>query len=712
MFVERPQQKTSHNIFSATFLKNIYYEFRARPIFYIALIYIAIASLKISGKNLIHHPPPNNIQTPSPSSCEGKILNWPSHISKGRIKFILKKTDKESILAITDEEIFYKYKKPLIPGAIIKLEKGRYITPQSARNPGEFDYQKYLASKNITAIFYHYTSDGKISLLKNPPMINQILADVRSHIIFSIKKYVSDENFSAGILIQMLTGDVDESARENVQPYFSATGVAHVLVISGLHVGYIIAIFWMLFRLTGIGVINSAICTLPFIWAYAFIAGWTAPVVRAAIMASVMMTGLFIKKTYDSYQAIGISTLITLILFMNPCEIFSVGFQLSYLATFGIIHILKNLPLPQKISRLPFGIGYISSLLWMSAAAQLFTAPIIASYFGFLSGISFPANLIVVPIAGITLGLGIFISATSLVSTSISAIAGTLTSYLLKFMFISIKYLAELPIAKIITPPPGIFFTFIYYLWLTSTPLFIKNKMRSAAILTSLLFLVGLAGHHIITHIKKPILECTFLDVKNGAKFSLIELKNETTILVNAGAPYEGETPVSKTYLPFLRRKAITKIDIVIITSPELTRYGAIEKILDDIPIKKIYTTPAISLWPEYISLMEKLENLKIPIYELWPEENELKINDSTTLKFIKTPYPSTDKNPTLCLTISNKKDATCQTVIYFLETSYLYAIIEQIQLRNTHIHREKTSISANGAKTIYIYNNNRIVVK
>jgi len=668
------------------FFSKIYRIFRARPLFYIALMHAAVVAIFFHNKEVKIPAAIRTDAAPQDSIVEGKIITWPAPASKNRLRFTIETPDKSRILVISGEPSSEKIRESLIPGAVIILENGRFIAPQNPRNPDEFDYKKYLASKKISLLFYQNSDEGKIRILLEAPPLNKLYRTIRSYIISTVRRYVSDENFSSGILIQMLVGEVDESAKTDVQPYFSATGVAHVLVISGLHVGYIIGIFWTAFRITGLNARFAAGCALPFVWAYSVIAGGTPPVVRATIMATVMIGGLLINRGYDSYQALGLSSLI--ILGLNPREVFSAGFQLSFGATFGIIHILKNMPLPHSVKKLPLGIGNITGILWMSAAAQVFTAPVIAGYFGFLSAVSFPANLIVVPSAGIALTLGLLLSAAAVVSSAIATFVGNIASLLLKFMFISVRYMAEIPGSKIFTPTPDTPFLFAYYTAVISIPILVKNKKRRAALATGILFLAVIVALKVISDIKKPLVEVFIPDTKeSGAEFSYIKIKKGPSIIVNAGAPYTtGENPASKIYLPFLRRKGVRFIDAVFITSPELTRYGAIEEILKEIPTKIVYTNPEISMWPEYISLMEKLESMKIPVETLWAP-SEITLNRNISVKVLNPSwlysgrgrYPSRNALAFIMRIEPDKmRDDNNRPIhLYFSDSVRHYAIIE-----------------------------------
>ncbi|MDI6757893.1 MAG: MBL fold metallo-hydrolase, partial [Endomicrobiia bacterium] len=107
--------------------------------------------------------------------------------------------------------------------------------------------------------------------------------------------------------------------------------------------------------------------------------------------------------------------------------------------------------------------------------------------------------------------------------------------------------------------------------------------------------------------------------ISSEGECSLIEIPGYTNILIDAGGRWDpSRSAAAESYIPFLKTRNIRRLDAVFITGAELSRYGALEEIIREIPVTRVYVNHDISLWPEYISLMETLDKKRIPVIEIW----------------------------------------------------------------------------------------------
>ncbi|MDI6757729.1 MAG: ComEC/Rec2 family competence protein, partial [Endomicrobiia bacterium] len=465
----------------------IYRAFRARPFFWAAVVQIIFIAAKglerivppspapppyssysatsTAAKNLTttdlskksassaHNPTSPNTGHPDLTELnlietEGVIADWPQ-TRRGTLRFALKTPTGEKIAVFADPDVpsGTAAPSPLAKGLIVRL-RGRFRAPRRARNPGEFDYSGYLLTRGIRRTF----RAREVSIAAPAGALDRLSAAVRAATIRAVGKYVPGRD-EASLLLRMLIGssEVEAGNEESEERFavlrenFAIAGVAHVLVISGLHVGYVAAIFWFIFRLGGVSKKTAGALALPFIWLYAAAAGGTTPVVRAAAMATSLIISATAGRGYDSYQAIGLASVITLSL--NPSDLFSPGFQLSYAATFGIIHF-------SKYARSLFGgmnrvAAWTLGILWMSFSAQLFTTPIVSHYFGRFSTVAFIANLIVVPAAGASLAAGLAALMLDLIFEPAASVAGYAAALALGASSHAVDFLSKLPRASV-----------------------------------------------------------------------------------------------------------------------------------------------------------------------------------------------------------------------------------------------------------------------
>ena len=200
----------------------------------------------------------------------------------------------------------------------------------------------------------------------------------------------------AGVLLAIVTGDKSRLDPE-LRAAFATNGAAHVLAVSGLHLGILCAGAFAVLRRLAILVPalsgrfgaerSAAVATLPLVVAYVLLTGAAASAVRAGIMASVVLIGVMNDRRASSIHALCAAIFVMLV--SNPCWLFDVGFQLSVSATASLI-LTPARPAHGAIRKLLEGIR-------ISTVASLATAPILLWHFGETPLLSPLTNLVVVP---------------------------------------------------------------------------------------------------------------------------------------------------------------------------------------------------------------------------------------------------------------------------------------------------------------------------
>lgn len=234
-------------------------------------------------------------------------------------------------------------------------------------------------------------SSTTIEILGNDKTLDQ---KFRETIKDSLLKNMSEEN--ANITYAMLFGDksgIDETVRTN----FQISGIAHILAVSGLHVGLVAGILaWIMKKLKAKNWLNLLITSAILIF-YCYLCGFSPSVVRATIMSICMLLTTCLGKKYDSLSAIGLAGLILLL--SKPLYAFDIGFQLSFGCVIGIAIFYKSvysfLRRPIKKFVLP---NFVAKPLAVSFSAQFLILPVLINYFDGVSFLSIFANLIIIPI--------------------------------------------------------------------------------------------------------------------------------------------------------------------------------------------------------------------------------------------------------------------------------------------------------------------------
>lgn len=285
------------------------------------------------------------------------------------------------------------------------LLRGNIYRHKSPYNPNQFDYGKYLENKSILSQVYADVRDIKVSneVTKN---IWYYSAKFRNTIIKNLKKSGFNEK-ELNVVNALILGQQQDISPDIMLDYQYA-GAVHVLSVSGLHVGYILVFLnFLLMRVpkTSGGNLFRFLVIVFSLWGFAIVAGLSPSVVRSVTMFSFVAMGMHLKRKTNSFHTLLVSML--LILIFEPSFLFDVGFQLSYLALFFILWLqplLSNLWIPgNKVYK------YSWDIITVSFAAQIGTFPLSIYYFHQFPGLFFVTNLIILPVLGIIMALGVFV---------------------------------------------------------------------------------------------------------------------------------------------------------------------------------------------------------------------------------------------------------------------------------------------------------------
>lgn len=295
-------------------------------------------------------------------------------------------------------------KNPLIIGNSIKT-KTILQHIDSAKNPNQFDYAKYLANKQIYAQIYISKTEITISR-KIKKDIWFYASRLNGRIVQNLQKakFTKDE---MNVALALILGQQQEISSDIIKDY-QYSGATHVLSVSGLHVGFIM--LFILFVLKPIpntqkGSFIKLVAILLSLSLFAIISGLSPPVLRSVVMFSFLAIGNHLHRKTNTYHTLLVSIL--LILLFEPYFLFDVGFQLSYIALFSILWLqplLKNIWNPKnKI------VVYIWKALTVSFAAQIGTFPLCLYYFHQFPGLFFVTNILILPVLSFIMIAGIIV---------------------------------------------------------------------------------------------------------------------------------------------------------------------------------------------------------------------------------------------------------------------------------------------------------------
>lgn len=237
---------------------------------------------------------------------------------------------------------------------------------------------------------------------------------------------------TAAVCFAMLTGD-SSSISQGTLASFRSGGIAHLFAVSGLHIGIIFGALTALLKKLPVNRYVSAFIRIGTVLFYSGVCSFTASSVRASVMCSVAVVASLLYKKNDGLNALSLSAII--ILLINPMQLFSAGFLLSFGAALGLMTLSRNLS--RTISFLP---EKPRSALSCCAAAQLSTIPTQLYGFGYVSWAGLFLNVILLPVVSVFYLL-LFLC------TVLSVIMPFAAAYLIEFAATPIQLLINLVVA-------------------------------------------------------------------------------------------------------------------------------------------------------------------------------------------------------------------------------------------------------------------------
>jgi len=324
---------------------------------------------------------------------------------------VWKKTIGYKRATIYQDSIAYCKEPVLLYFESDKVEVGDWLVVSSKlldiknkNNPGEFDSERYWRLKGIEKMsfvgenqFLYMDNDGK-------DWWNEKFDSARSYFSDVLSNHLDDEEL--GVAKALMLGDKGALTKE-LKTSFGKAGAMHVLAVSGLHVGIILAILMFIFKQFPqiISKRNALLFSLLIIWIYAGVTGFSPSVLRATVMFSLISLSVVFGRKNNSMNALFFSAF--LMMAWNPLIIYDIGFQLSYLAMIGIFSFY-----PTFSKLFQFQHKWVQKI-WegtaIGIAAQMTTFPVVLYYFHQFPNYFALTNVGMMVFAGLILGIGLLL---------------------------------------------------------------------------------------------------------------------------------------------------------------------------------------------------------------------------------------------------------------------------------------------------------------
>jgi competence protein ComEC len=525
----------------------------------------------------------------------------------------------------------------LSAGDLVRFSKVRLKHPRNFRNPGAFDYQGFLKTRGIVAIG-SISKNSSIEKLGTRPLLfyKSLQTSLRGDLLKTIDAEFPGEQ--GALLKAMLLGQKNHLS-DAVKEAYIATGLSHLMAVSGLHVGFVawsaFAIFWPL-AFYGLSKLRpkwaqygaarkiaAFLCFFPVLF-YLLLVGTKISALRAGFMVLAFLFAILVNRERDLFNTLLIAAF--LILMWNPGAALDVSFQLSFAAMAGIILVLRyiarleddsidrmgdqpwhrrflilltfeecaNLSSPEKWS-LSLR-KYFTVSMMFSLAVYAATLPFLIFHFNRISLIGLFLNLIMIPLASILIPL-------ALVALSLGAILpalGWLLSFPLHLLlecFLTIpQFFASFPYASVYVPSPPKWWILLYAfvlvggVWLSrqkpvsaldNTQKFQPMILMKAGLIIASLGVITLMVWPRIAERDSNLLQVSILDVGQGDSI-FIEFPNRETMILDGGGFYRNSLDVGKMVVAsFLWNRGIGHIDYLAATHSDQDHISGLESLAD-----------------------------------------------------------------------------------------------------------------------------------
>lgn len=439
---------------------------------------------------------------------------------------------------------------------------GILYKPKAASNPGGFDFQKFLKQEGTFA--------GLIGRQIN--VLDQERKwgwwQIRERIVRSQVRWLG---IPEGPLVSaMVLGSKAVDLPYDIRDLFIQAGLAHALAASGFQTSLILSVILQLTRRARKG----TQFTLGFLALIIFLSltGFQPAVLRAVIMGFAALVGLLLKRKVKQFGSLLLAA--TLLLVFNPLWIWDLGFQLSFLATLGLI-----VTVPALVNRLAWLPPAIAALIAVPLAATIWTLPVQLSVFGVVPAYSLLLNVITTPLISIISIGGIISALVGLIWTQAGSFLAAVLHYPTDWLIKLVEFFSKLPgnsvaVGSISTWQLLTIYFLIILVWLV--PWWQRRWWFANVIAIGLVFIP-------LWHSTNTLFRITVLE--SGTEPIIVVQDRGTVTVINSGDEGTGRF----TILPFLQQQGVNQINWAIATDFQGNESNAWLELLQRLPIKNFY---------------------------------------------------------------------------------------------------------------------------
>jgi competence protein ComEC len=371
----------------------------------------------------------------------------------------------------------------------------------------------------------------------------------------------------AAVVAGIVLGD-DQGLSDELGDAFRASGLYHLLAVSGSNVGVVVAAAIGLATAVGVSRRIGHLVALTWILGYVAAVGWQPSVVRAGVAATLVSLAWLLARPRDRWHFLLVGA--TVLLAWNPRTLLEPGFQLSFAAVLAIFLVVP--PALRAAEGYPVPAG-LAAVVAVSGACSLVTAPILWAHFGAVPVWSVPANVLAWPVAGAILVLGLVAAALDPVFPQAAELAAGANGWLAAYLAAVARLVATLPLAQIRSGPALLVIALAVCGALATVHL--PSRLRLPVFAAAAIAIAGVGFWRLVPTgeaVPPPAgLRVTALDVGQGDAI-LVEAPG-AAILVDEGPP-EGRAAEQ------LRRRGLRRLSLLVLTHPQRDHVGGARDVI------------------------------------------------------------------------------------------------------------------------------------
>jgi len=498
---------------------------------------------------------------------------------------------------------------------------GHLRPPPAPTNPADFDYGAYLQRRGIHRLLT-VQSAGDVRIRSRTRSRAQILVNrSRSHIRHLTQLHVPTPS-SRAIIHALLLGDrsrVTDAHRDA----FAQTGLMHLLAVSGLHVLLVGMVLYGLlrpmlhrFRLRWQHIeILRALLTVGILVLYMLLTGRPPSVVRAVVMASLFIGGIVLQRSSHTLNTLGVAAVI--LLMMRPTALFDVGFQLSLSAVAGIVVLNPRI---EEVTRsmLPddaasSGAGeWLLSMLTVSAAATLGTAPVLLHHFGFVAIGGLVLNVVAIPLTAVGLTASLLMGLAGAVWQAAGSAFGMAADVTIQMLILTARWGADWLGAGVRLPSPDVWLLAAIVCGTLAIAQLPRPRHRWRLVTITVIIIA--AGQLVDAYDARlgPVLTVTFLDVGQGDAV-LVETPDGRTMLIDGGPRSPYWDAGASIVVPHLKHRGIDRLDLVVATHPDSDHLGGLPAVFEAVSVGEFIHSGRVASTDLFAESREVLDRRLIP---------------------------------------------------------------------------------------------------